>query len=297
MIKKLWPNILIALVSVLLTYVMADIGYRIYRRYKITTEYKEYPFQAIDQPVYLLDEQIGFRYKPNMQVLYANFGGSNEVLQSNKFRVNNLGHISPNDDTVAKPEGEFRIAVIGDSFTAAIHNDIPWPFLLEQRLNADQNLKIKLGVSTIKVINFGMDGTGIVQWPSVVSNEILRFNPDLLVVNFITDDIGRRFVWRTSIKPPQSNGDYYLGLMCSSLPATLENRDCAVLKLITFNTPLFDNKSELSRIKRGIYDEEVGRIDWLSLYPELLARTLGRPLGLRPRLSLSDLQIPYFRTT
>lgn len=296
MIRKFLPNILIALVSVLVTYVALDIGYRIYRRYKIASEYTEYYFQGIDQPVYLFDEQIGYRYKPNSQVLYANFDKTNEVLQSNHFKVNNMGHISPTDDAVAKPASEFRIGILGDSFTASIHNDTPWPSLLEQRLNADDDLKTKLGVSSFKVINFGMDGTGIVQWTSVVSNEVLRFNPDLLIVNFITDDITRRFLWRVSIKPPQSNGDYYLGLMCSTLPATLENRDCAVLKMITFNTPLFDDKNQLSRIKREIYNEESARIDWLSVYPELLARTLGRSLGLRPRLSLSDLEIPYFRT-
>lgn len=296
MIRKIWPNILIALVSVLVTYVMADIGYRIYRRFKLTTEYKEYYFQAIDQPVYDLDEQIGFRYKPNMQVFYANFDKTNEVLQSNHFKVNNMGHISPTDDTVVKPDSEFRIGIIGDSFTASIQNDNPWPSLLEQLLNADQDLKTRLGVSSLKVINFGMDGTGIVQWPSVVSNEVLRFNPDLLIVNFITDDITRRFLWRVSIKPPQSNGDYYVGLLCSSLPANLGNRDCAVAKMITFNAPLFDDKKALSRIKREIYDEESGRVDWFSVYPELLARTFGRSLGLRPRLSLSDREIPYFPT-
>jgi hypothetical protein len=296
MIKKLWPNILIALVSVLLTYVMADIGYRIYRRYKITTEYQEYYFQGIDQPIYALDEQIGFRYKPNLQGFYANFDKTNSVLQSNHFKINNMGHISPTDDTVFKPASEFRIGIIGDSFTASIHNDTPWPSLLEQRLNEDQNLKTKLGVSSFKVINFGMDGTGIVQWPSVVSYEVLRYNPDLLIVNFITDDITRRFVWRISVKPPQSNGDYFMGLLCSSLPANLGNRDCAVAKMITFNASLFDDKKELSRVKREIYDEESARIDWVSFYPELLARTLGRSLGLRPRLSLSDLQIPSFST-
>lgn len=296
MIRKFLPNILIALLSVLVTYVALDIGYRIYRRYKIASEYTEYYFQGVDQPVYLFDEQIGYRYKPNLQVLYANFDKTNDVLQSNHFKVNNMGHISPTDDTVAKPPAEFRIGVVGDSFTASIHNDTPWPSLLEQQLNADENLKTRLGVSSFKVINFGMDGTGIVQWPSVVSNEVLRFNPDLLIVNFITDDITRRFVWRISIKPSRYNGDYSLGLMCSTLPATLENRDCAVSKMITFNTPLFDDKNQLSRIKREIFDEESARIDWLSLYPELLARTLGRSLGLSPRLSLSNLGIPNFRT-
>jgi hypothetical protein len=296
MLKKILPNLALMLVSILITYSMLEIGFRIFRRMKLPQEYAEYYFQAIDAPIYLLDEKIGYRYKPNAQVFYANFNFDNTILQSNHFNVNNLGHIAPNDDALAKPDVEFRIAILGDSFTASIHNDIPWTHLLEENLNADADLKKSLRVAHFKVINFGMDGTGIAQWEQVAINAVAPYTPDLVIINFITEDIRRKFVWRTSVQPKQSNSNYQLGLMCSSLPATLDNRDCAILKMLVLKRAVFDDQNELSRIKREIYNQEVERIEWLAPYPELVARTFGRLWGWDTRLTPSRREIPYYES-
>ena len=294
MIKKVLTNILIVVGSILVSYVFLDIGFRIYRYIKLKNNYQEYVFQAIDVPLYIFDKELGYRYKPNTDGAYANFDKDNTLLQLNLFRVNNSGHISPTDDFIDKPNSEYRIAILGDSYTASLHNNIPWPSILEEILNKDDSLKNHLGISTFKVLNLGMDGTGIVQWAKVATNEASRFHPDFVIVNFITDDIFRKFIWRASIKPQTSTGDYYLGLMCSSMPVSLENRDCAVLKMITFDRNLFNEKNELSRIKREIYEQEVDRIEWFSIYPELFARAFGKFFGLKYRLFLSGQQIPYY---
>jgi hypothetical protein len=294
MIKRVLPNILIIIASILVTYVLSDIGFRIIRYTKLRNGYEEYYFQGIDAPLYVFDQELGYRYQPNTDGHYANFDKDNSVLQLNQFRVNNAGHISPTDDFIAKPNSEFRIAILGDSYTASIHNNVPWPSILEDILKKDDGLKQRLGKTSFKVINFGMDGTGIVQWDKVAAIEVARYHPDLVIVNFITDDIFRKHIWWASIKPQNSTGDYYLGLICSSPPVSLANRDCAVSKTITFDRATFDDKNELSRIKKEIYYQEVNRIDWFSLYPELFARTLGRFIGLKDRLFLSGQQIPYY---
>jgi hypothetical protein len=66
---------------------------------------------------------------------------------------------------------------------------VTWPDALEQALNKDEGLKKQTGKTVFKVLNFGLDGTGIVQWPNVYKNRAAQFNPDLLIVNFISDDI------------------------------------------------------------------------------------------------------------
>ncbi len=286
--RKLLPNILIAIMSLIVTYTILEVVYRLYRYRELISEYHEYSFETVESPLVLFDENIGYRYKPNSELRWRRFDANNDPQLSNRVSVNNLGHISPTDDSVSKPRGEFRIAILGDSFTASVTNDIPWPSILEERLNDDDHLKDFLGASEIKVINFGMAGTGITQWVNVYDYEVSRFNPDFVIVNFITRDILRKFKYFSTVKPVSATDDYQITLICNSPPATIENKECSLGRVIILDSDTLEDKDALSRIKREIYDERIGQLQWVSPYPELLSRTLGKQLGLQTSLNLNS---------
>lgn len=283
MIRRLLPNILLSIISILITYSVLEAAYRIYKYMRLRQGYRYY-FQSVDAPLYRFDPDIGYRHRPNVTLHHRQFDPDNHLLISNVIRVNNLGHIAPRDDMIYKPRSEFRIAILGDSFTACITNDVPWPVLLEDILNTDDTLKRMLNVSTFKVINLGMSGTGIVQWARVYEHEVERFDPDLVIVNFVTDDIQRKFLYRTTVNLHTPTTDYSLTLTCTSLPLTLDNKDCALVRIIVIDPRIVNDKKELVRIKREIHEERVKRIPWFALYPELLARAVGYRFGLRARL-------------
>jgi len=290
--RRLLIKVSLIALSVLIGYIIAECGYRVYHYTRLRAENSNgYPFYYVETPLYSFDSEIGYRYNPNLNQSFMQFDADNNLQRSNNVRTNNLGHISPNDDSIEKPDSEFRVAVLGDSLTASLQNDIPWPSILEQMLNADDALKSSLGVSKFKVINFGMDGTGVVQFSKVYDAEARRFNPDAVIINFITDDIKRKFIWRAVTK---LNPEVSTLLICTSLPTDISNRNCVLAPQISFDRRLLDNKNEVARIKRDIYNERVKTLPWFSLYPELLARVIGSKIGLHTKLNLETRLTPYF---
>ena len=49
------------------------------------------------------------------------------------------------------------------------------------------------------VVNFGRDGTGILHMMDLAAMEVPRWNPDIVIFAFITDDLTRARFWRTVI--------------------------------------------------------------------------------------------------
>jgi hypothetical protein len=137
----------------------------------------------------VLDEKLGYRYRPNLNV---EFIPVLENLSPRRFRTNSHGHISDAEYPVAKPAGEWRIAVIGDSFTAGVTNSVRWTDVLERELRADDGWRARTGRSSIRVLNLGRDGTSPIQFGSVFDHEAARFEPDVVVVNLLADGMTRK---------------------------------------------------------------------------------------------------------
>jgi hypothetical protein len=194
---------------------------------------------------------------------------------------------------IDKPKDEFRIAILGDSFCATTTSDVTWPEALEQALNKDEGLKKQTGKSVFKVLNFGLDGTGIVQWPNVYKNRAAQFNPDLLIVNFISDDILREFIYRNTLRV--GDGDYAM-FTCTVLPTDLQNRNCQNGLSFVSDPTKGDYMARGSRIKNEIYTAMIRRLPWFSPYPELLSSVLGGRLGLKPGVVILPSSNPHYAT-
>jgi hypothetical protein len=293
--KMILKKVGTSLVIVIGAYALVEAGYRLYQYNHLLSKYRAFWFWSVESPLYVVDSQTGYRYKSDSLLTSRYFNEKDDLIRSNPIRVNYSGHISSRNDPGDKPGDEYRVAILGDSFTACTTNTLPWSDLLESNLNQDQDLKRSLGVQSFRVINCGMDGTGIVQWPRVYDADASRFKPDLVVVNFITGDISRQFIYRDSIMVASKTADYQVTITCSSLPPTLQNRDCTFARVIVANPTLFNDKSRTSEIKKEIYDTTVRSLPWFSPYPEILA--LSRMNGMKPRLHLENQRLnPYFQT-
>jgi hypothetical protein len=89
-------------------------------------------------------------------------------------------------------KADFKILVFGDSVTALPSHNKAYPYFLEAALS-------KRMTRHVSVINMGRDGYGILQMVDLAAIEIPRWKPDLVLIDFITDDIDRARFWRTEM--------------------------------------------------------------------------------------------------
>jgi hypothetical protein len=248
---KYWRELLLVITSVLASYLIVEIAYRLQRYqalqlelYKIVTanSVNDSNGNAQTNNLYVFDEYTGYRYAANIE-------GYRGHPWNSKFRTNSHGHVSSHEYPKNKPELEFRIAVIGDSFTANITNNVRWTELLESHVNSSSEWRAKIGGKFTRVINFGVDGTGIVQFSAMIRHHAVNFDPDLIVVNFISDDIFRRLRY-SSYQPPVGR--------------------------VSAEKAIID----------GINANYLNQIRWFKIYPEFLAATVGRYLNLTASIPL-----------
>ncbi len=244
--SRYWREMLLVAVSVVVSYCVLDVAYRVY-------QYETLPDRLFRLGSALLrnrarfgllrfDEHTGFRYAPLVE------GHSGPPFNAH-WRTNSYGHVSDVEYPRHKPAGEYRIAVIGDSMTANTQNNVRWTEVVERQLNADPKWRAFVGGRSTRVINFGVHMMGIVQFDAMLRYHVFDFEPDLIIVNFISDDIRRRMVFPV---PPAVSPDT-------------------------------DEKLRLY-IKTNI----LYQVRWFRFYPELLAATIGRYWNMRCLLPLDE---------
>jgi hypothetical protein len=244
--------------------------------------------RVLDAPIVRLDADVGFRYIPGATARYLLLDEQNRVVRSNLLRINRAGHVSPREDTLEKAPEEFRIAVIGDSFTACHQNETPWPILLEDLLNADTSLLASLGRSRVKVLNFGMFATGFAQWPAVYAHEVARYRPDLVVVAFIENDLWRGFKWADTVRP-EPDSPYELVLLTERLPVALGNPYVLMVQNIVLSPRDAADRDRRRVLLEDALGRKLSALPWWSPHPEVLAvllrsASIAAPDFLRPRL-------------
>ncbi len=231
-----WREIALALGSMAFALLLAEIGYRAWQY--VTLPERLYAIVSANassaENTYAFDPNTGYRYPPN-------FEGKRGAPWHSHWRTNSHGHVSKFEYPVEKPEGEFRIAVLGDSFTANTNNNVRWTEVLEEALNSEPAWRKHVGDKFTRVINFGVDGFGMVQFGLMTRHHAMRFSPDLIVVNFISDDL---------------------------------------LRTLKFPYPSVAGQNREQVMHTYIQRRMLDPIKWFRVYPELLAATIGPKLGL-----------------
>jgi lysophospholipase L1-like esterase len=123
------------------------------------------------------------RFSANPLMGYELIPGSSAFEDNSWYRINQDG-IRDREYTVAKPQGVFRIAAVGDSCTFGFGLELEdtWPKQLERELQ-------KTNPKT-EVINFGVMGYNTPQEAERIQDKVLKYSPDLIIIGYSLNDIG-----------------------------------------------------------------------------------------------------------
>jgi hypothetical protein len=123
------------------------------------------------------------RYEPNRRATFRYPDGSETRVTINAQGWNSRH----NRYEVAKPDGTRRVAVIGDSY---VHNKFVNP---EQSFTALLEDKLTASGETAQVYRFGMDGAPLSQYLHVLRTEVLKYDPDVVVIPLIHNDFDEMY--------------------------------------------------------------------------------------------------------
>jgi len=107
-----------------------------------------------------------------------------EINAKNRaFSINNSFGFNDIERKIKKEEGAYRIAVLGDSFIwgDGVAYDVIWSHKLER--------KIKGYSKNIEVLSWGKRGWSTFKEFEFLKEKGVKFNPDLLIVAFVTNDL------------------------------------------------------------------------------------------------------------
>lgn len=124
---------------------------------------------------YQMDKDLGFSAIPNARGLWSAEGPGYVSINAHGMR--------DVPRTVAKPKNTFRVAVLGDSNTAAFQVDREENYcaVLERQLKSCD----AVGGKNVEVLNFGVGGFGTAQQYLQLHERVWRFEPDLVLLGFM----------------------------------------------------------------------------------------------------------------
>jgi lysophospholipase L1-like esterase len=99
------------------------------------------------------------------------------------FRINSKGLRADREYPYEKPAGTKRVVCLGDSFTAGYEVDLEDCFtrVLERELNAPGR--------AVEVLDAGVSGFGTAEELLYLERELIRYQPDVVVVSFYGNDL------------------------------------------------------------------------------------------------------------
>lgn len=139
----------------------------------------------VGRPIFVqADPELGAAYIPDSSGWFIEEGGA-------FVRINSHG-MRDVDRAVAKPANTFRVAVLGDSFTAALQVAQDRTFCAQ----IEKELAARGGCGGLKteVLNFGCGGYSLVQQYLRYQKQVHQFEPDVVVLAITT---GTNIAWNS----------------------------------------------------------------------------------------------------
>lgn len=137
------------------------------------------------------DPDMGYAFVPNLRFEHRTEGYS--VVDINRF-----GFRDP-DWSIDKPENTYRIAVVGDSFIAALEvaKEKRLTDLLAKQLTDSETFAGR----QVEVMNFGQPGFGTAQELQVLRHRVLQFKPDMVLLAVFTGNDIRNNLFELEQEP------------------------------------------------------------------------------------------------
>jgi GDSL-like Lipase/Acylhydrolase. len=178
-LKNLGVNVGLTLGGLLMGVIIGEIGLRVagIRGYPKIADFAD----SAPTGFHTSDRDLGWKLKPGASGEWKGEGESFVRVNSQSLR--------DREHTKAKPPNTLRVAVLGDSFTEAIHVPIEQTFWskLERKLGNCEAVK---GRKKVEVINFGVQGYGTAQELVMLRKKVWDYHPDIVVLAvFIGNDV------------------------------------------------------------------------------------------------------------
>ena len=181
--KKIWVNLLVAVIAFLIPLLMFEILLRIQASIKpavtldeLEARRKEFRGREANLGYMVMatkDPRLVYRLIPNLSLKFS----------GEKVSINGAGY---RDDVfqLDKKEGVLRIAVLGDSgsFGWKVAKEDSYPEILESTINQ------YLGRKQVEVYNFSVPGYNTVMEREVLVQDALKYQPDAVVLQFDGND-------------------------------------------------------------------------------------------------------------
>jgi hypothetical protein len=127
---------------------------------------------------YQRDEVVGVSLRPGAEGWYRKEGEA-------YVRINSDG-LRDREHAIAKPQGTFRIAIVGDSYCEAFSVSLEETFwsVMEKELEKCDAFSGR----KIEVINFGVSGYGTAQELLTLREKVWKYSPDLVLLAVTTNN-------------------------------------------------------------------------------------------------------------
>jgi len=147
-------------------------------------------FEEPIMPRFVMDPGYGVRAQQPNIVTRHYMPGEYEITIS----TNSGGMRGKRDYSLKKPEGVYRIALLGDSFIYGhgVNDPEVVSAVLEGRLNSQAGA----AGTRYEVLNFGVSGFGQAEELITYRENVRKYNPDAVVVFYFDNDIGNNAVSR-----------------------------------------------------------------------------------------------------
>ena len=133
------------------------------------------------------------RSHPSDLIIYELVPNLDVRFQRVRVQTNSHGMRGP-EVSLEKPEGTYRIALLGDSFAFGWGVEYPQTFAAE--IEHILNEKKIEGIERVEVLNFGVPGYSTFQEVSSFMEKGIAFSPDVVLVYFVNNDFGLPFFIR-----------------------------------------------------------------------------------------------------
>lgn len=121
-----------------------------------------------------LDNHRGWAPRPSVEGWW--------IKEGKAYIRNNRAGFRDRDHDPAKPDGVFRLAVLGDSFTEA--RALPLEETFWSVAGRDLGACPAMGGAEVEVLNFGVSGYGTAQQLITLRDQVLAYEPDLVLLAF-----------------------------------------------------------------------------------------------------------------